>query len=171
MKARGRFVIDLPITEDWNLVEQLRTGVIGCLGAAFPDPDLRELAAMVVSELLENALKYGDWTGTPEGPAGCRLEVQGGPETLAVSVSHPARRGENLERLFRALEAIAAAPSAEEAYLARMRELAERGEGASGLGLLRIAHEAGCALSAAVSPEGTLTLTAVSRLPPASPAP
>jgi hypothetical protein len=165
MRPRGRFLIDLPIGEDWKLVEQLRTGIIGCLGAAFPDPDVRDLAAMVVSELLENALKYGDWTGTPDGPAACRLEVEGGPEVLKVVVSHPARRGKSLDRLFAALASIEHAPNAEEAYLERMRELAQGREGPGGLGLRRIAHEARCALSAQLNPEGVLTVTALSNLP------
>ncbi len=166
MRARGRFVIDVPIGEDWDLIEQLRTGILGCLAAAFPAPGLRDLAAMVVGELLENALKYGDWGPRPEGPAACRLEVQGGPDLLSVSVAHPVKAGPGLDRLHQALAALASAPSVEEAYLTRMREVAQRaGPGNSGLGLLRIAHEAGCRLSADVTPEGLLTVTALSSLP------
>jgi len=161
MTARGRFLIDVPIGEDWKLIEELRTGVLSCLASVVTDPGSRDLTAMVVSELLEHALKYGAWTS----PASCRLEIEGGTNSLSVSVSHPVRAGPDLERLFKTLENLGDPQRREDAYVQRMRELAEQGEGRSGLGLLRVAHEGGCSLSATVSPDGTLTVTAVSRLP------
>lgn len=161
MSSGSSFRIDLPFVESWQLTEEMRTGILACLATVYPQRDFCELVAMVVSELLENAIKYGDWSRASAAPGIYRLTLEGDGDKLEVAVSHPVIPGPTLDRLFESIRFIAQAPSAEEAYVERLREVAARSDGVGGLGLVRVAHEAGCRLSARLSPDGVLTLSAV----------
>src|SRR6188472_1509324 len=57
------FSIDLTVRNEWKNIDLLRTSVQNCFIAVFADLDGCHAIAMVTGELLENALKYGDWTG------------------------------------------------------------------------------------------------------------
>src|SRR5262249_4675535 len=61
--SRFAFSIDLPIRSDWANVDLLRTSVQNCFTAVFSEVDGCQALAMVTGELLENAIKYGDWSG------------------------------------------------------------------------------------------------------------
>src|SRR5262249_37618116 len=69
------FSIDLTVRNEWRNIDLLRTSVQNCFIAVFADFDGCHSIAMVTGELLENALKYGDWTRGDR--AMFRLRVQG----------------------------------------------------------------------------------------------
>ena len=56
------FSIDLTVRNEWKNIDLLKTSVQNCFIAVFADLDGYHAIAMVTGELLENALKYGDWT-------------------------------------------------------------------------------------------------------------
>lgn len=156
------FQVELPIRRDWGSIEPLRVSVLSCLRAVFPDQPLCDSLSMVATELLENALKYGCWTGSDAALFG--LRVAGDDDEVEVAVSNPVDPSDpGLARLLSELDRIQAAPSPEDAYLERMRQVAVTPGAHGGLGLARIAHEGGCALSADVSPAGVLRVRAVTR--------
>ena len=55
------FRLELPLQPEWQNVDLLRLAILNCLHAVFGDPELSESVGIVTSELLENAIKYGDW--------------------------------------------------------------------------------------------------------------
>jgi hypothetical protein len=157
------FVLDLPLCRKWRVAEQLRVGIVSCLSSLYPSADYCETVGMVVSELLENALKYGH--GVPEaiGPSSLRIRVTGNAVGVDVEVSNPVDpRDANLYKLFEILEHINHASSPHAAYVDRMREVATGG-GAGGLGLARVAYEANCSIEARVGADKLLRVRAVTR--------
>ncbi len=137
-----------------------RTSVQNCFIAVFADLDGCHAIAMVTGELLENALKYGDWSASSR--AMFRLRVEGGSGRIAVSVENPlSDKDAHASQLVKTIEWIAGFPKPEAAYRARMLQIAQDDGDAtpSRLGLVRIAFEGNCRLSAKVE-NGTVTVTA-----------
>ena len=152
MEAR-RLLIDLPVRNEWSNIELVRTAILNCFAAVFNDLDSCRTVATVISELLENAIKYGTWT-VQESPF--RLRVYGMGRKVEVSMENPVDPGsESVKRVFETLEWIKTFPSAEEAYRAKLLEVAsaDRQLGESRLGLVRIAYEGRCRLSAELNGE------------------
>jgi hypothetical protein len=147
------FSIDLPVRNEWRNIDLLRTSVQNCFTAVFADVDSCHTVAMVTGELLENALKYGAWRD--DSRPIFRLRVDGSSRQVTVSVQNPIREGDgNVDQLVECLAWIASFPQPEKAYRARMMQIASSpdAEHPSRLGLVRIAYEANCRLSAEVDP-------------------
>src|SRR5882724_13548876 len=147
------FSIDLPVRSEWSNVDLLRTSVQSCFTAVFSDLDGCHALAMVTGELVENAIKYGDWSGLPAGEdQRFRLRVWGQGRLAHVSVENPVRRGDdNAEEVLRTLGWMRGFRSASDAYRAKLLEIAaaiEHAPGCSKLGLVRIAYEGNCQLTA-----------------------
>ena len=155
------FSIDMTVRNEWRNVDLLRTSVQNCFTAVFADVDGCHAIAMVTGELLENALKYGDWASGDR--AMFRLRVQGKSHSVVeVSVQNPLRASDvNAVNLFKAIEEINSFPKPEQAYRARMLQIAQNEEDTSPsrLGLVRIAFEGNCKLDARIA-DGTVTVTA-----------
>jgi hypothetical protein len=153
------FSIDLTVRNEWKNIDLLRTSVQNCFAAVFADVDGCHAIAMVTGELLENALKYGDWLNTNR--AMFRLRVVGDGGNIEVSVENPLReQDKNAVELMKSIEWINSYPTPEAAYRARMLQIAQDDtETASRLGLVRIAFEGNCRLSARLA-SGTVMVTA-----------
>ena len=156
------FSIDLTVRNEWKNIDLLRTSVQNCFIAVFADLDGCHAVAMVTGELLENALKYGDWSSS--GRAKLRLKVQGREDDIAVSVENPLRPDDpNAQALTASIAWIASFPKPEAAYRARMLQIAQddsEESTPSRLGLARIAFEGNCKISATLD-KGAVTVTAV----------
>ncbi len=175
--ARRVFHVELPIRQEWEAIEPLRASVLACLRTVFRDLATCEALAMVACELLENALKYGDWARAPAAPF--TLRVTGTDREVEVVVANPVDPASaGVRQLLAELRRIEAAPSARDAFTERLRAVATTTGAMGGLGLARIAYEAGCALSAELA-DGVLRVRAITRptsdaaraSPPASPPP
>ena len=154
------FSIDLTVRNEWRNVDLLRTSVQNCFTAVFADLDGCHAIAMVTGELLENALKYGDWQRGDR--AMFRLRVNGGAGKIDVSVSNPLRANDvNASNLFKSIEWINSFAKPEQAYRARMLQIAQSDEDTSPsqLGLVRIAFEGNCRLKASLA-DGQVTVVA-----------
>lgn len=155
------FSLDLPVRNEWRNVELLRTSVENCFQAVFADVDGKSAISMVTGELLENALKYGDWDSEAARRA-FRLRVDGDRDRAVVMVQNPIRPGDpGLDEVLATVAWIRTFKSPGDAYRARLLEIAQaEGEvGPSRLGLVRVAYEGNCTVDAEV--EGTtLTITA-----------
>lgn len=156
------FSIDLTVRNEWKNIDLLRTSVQNCFIAVFADLDGCHAIAMVTGELLENALKYGDWTS--EDRAMFRLRVHGREGNIEVSVQNPLKQDDqNAQNLMKSIEWIASYPKPEQAYRARMLQIAQDETDdvtPSRLGLARIAFEGNCRLSARID-NGTVTVNAL----------
>ena len=154
------FRIDVPVRNEWANVSLLVTSVQNCFNAMFADVDGSQTVAMVTGELLENAIKYGDWA---DGVHHLRLDVGGGVKRARVSVENPVNAGGVVD-LQRTLDWIKEFPSAEAAYRARLLALAQTTDpDVSKLGLIRVAYEGRCTLTATAT-EGIVRVTAELRL-------
>lgn len=140
-----RFMIDLPVSARWRDIEPLRAAVQGCLAAALPDADGRYALAMVTGELLENALRHGDWRA--DGGM-CRLRVWGDAAHAFVEVENPVAQGDpGPGRVEAAVARLRGYDSRAEAYQAALvAAAAARAEEGGGLGLARVFYEGGCEL-------------------------
>ena len=155
------FSIDLTVRNEWRNIDLLRTSVQNCFIAVFADLDGCHAIAMVTGELLENALKYGDWTSGDR--AMFRLRVHGRDGNIEVSVQNPLKTNDpHAHALMSSLEWLGSFPKPDAAYRARMLQIAqEEGDGTpSRLGLVRIAAEGNCRITAKVD-NGTVTVTAM----------
>jgi hypothetical protein len=146
------FSIDLPVRSEWANVDLLRTSVQNCFTAIFSDIEGCHSLAMVTGELIENAIKYGDWGGTNEQRF--RLRVWGEGRSAHISVENPVRTDDpHADEVMNTLGWMQGFPTSIDAYRAKLLEIAaaDRQPGNSKLGLVRIAYEGNCMLSAELS--------------------
>jgi hypothetical protein len=157
MSAVGfNFTIDFPVLGEWENVDQVRLSLQSCIATLFQNVDLRHVLAMVAGELLENAVKYAHRT---DDHTMFRLKIWGALGDVAfVQVSNPVDE-EGGQTVLDAINGIRSASSVADSYFQRMREIATRPSRLSRLGLLRIAYEGGCELTATVE-AGVLTIVA-----------
>lgn len=157
-----RFAIDVPVRNRWENVELLRITIEHCLAAMLIEVERREALVMITGELLENAIKYGDWSS---GDSTFRLSVFGDDSSGTVTVENPVGLEDDGPRtVLEAIRWIESFSSTEEAYHAKLLELASKPRGARrGLGLVRVVHEGDCRLEAEHA-ERSLRVTARIRL-------
>jgi hypothetical protein len=159
--AEFLFTIDLPIRNEWENVDLLRSSVQNCFTAVFRDLDGCHAIAMITGELLENAIKYGDWSGSSNV---FHLKVVGQAHHARVVVENPVREGDpGVQDLIDTLEWMKGFGTAEQAYRARLLQIAaepSRESGLSKLGLVRIAYEGNCVLRSETPMPGLLRVTA-----------
>lgn len=143
------FSIDLPVRSEWANVDLLRSSVQSFFTAIFSDVDGCYSLAMVTGELIENAIKYGDWNGVNDQRF--RLRVWGEGRQARVSVENPVHGGGvKAEEVLDTLGWMRGFASPSDAYRAKLLEIAstDREQGNSKLGLVRIAYEGNCTLTA-----------------------
>lgn len=140
------FRMQVPIGPEWRNVELLRSAILNCLAAVFQDSEFSSAVGMVAGELLENAIKYGAWEleSTSAPRSRFRLAVFGNQDRITIEVCNPVRQGDpEIQTLKKSVDALSQSSNPQEAFFARLKELASRDpddEGASRLGLPRIAH-------------------------------
>jgi hypothetical protein len=158
------FRLAFPVQQSaWQKVEPIRVAILNCLSAVLGDRELGEAVGIVTSELLENAIKYGDWS-RDEGRS-LTVTVLGMGREVDVEVASPVGvESAHLARLQELLAWIRHFPSTREAYIARMRAIADEANprGESRMGLVRIAYEGPCAIEANED-AGLLTVRATIR--------
>lgn len=150
-----RLRAEIPISAEWRAIDILRRTIIPYVSAVFDDPELCSRASTIVAELVENAVKYGHWSGGD--PSNFKLAVRGSETHLSVEVTNPVEDGtRSIRDLVALVEWINRFPSPKDAYLTRLVEVANKKftTGQSGLGLVRLAYEAGCRLEVDLLPSG-----------------
>lgn len=133
------FSIDLAVPSQWRNVDLVRTSVQNCFTAVFSDVEGCNAIAMVTGELVENAIKYGHWSGDNKS---FRLQVKGSLGAVTVQVENPMDPAHpRTEELRGCVRLINGFPTALAAYQAKLLEIAARPDTFSGLGLVRCAYE------------------------------
>jgi hypothetical protein len=152
--------LDLTVPAQWERIEAVREVVARCLTLVFETQELRDAVAMVSAELLENAVKYGG-----AGPAiWFTLREERG--VVLITVTHPTGRDPaHLSSLLDRVAWLRRFVSTREAYIAALASLYETEADndvtvTGGLGIVRMAHEGGCALDVDTSQPGWLTVQA-----------
>jgi hypothetical protein len=153
------FSLSLPVRNEWRNVALVQSSVESCFMASSSTPERRHTLGMVTGELVENAIKYGDWSSQDRR---FRIDVSSDDRTVTVSVGSPVNQERpNVGQLLGVLEWIGTFNAPGDAYRARLLQVAQESPGAelSRLGLVRIAYEANAKLRADVS-DGMLRVTA-----------
>lgn len=158
LSIESQLVIKTSAIPDWSEIGKIRAQVTLALSGL--RQSLRDAAVMVVSELVENAIKYGD--SIPNAP-GIEVSVVRERSRLSVSVASGAKDDEAARRLQNYTEALAASQDKLGLYVARVQSLADSPEAHSRLGLYRIGLEGAFDLKC-THEDGVLRMTATRAL-------
>ncbi|MBW2623871.1 MAG: ATP-binding protein [Deltaproteobacteria bacterium] len=158
--------IQLSLKPDWNEIEPIRRESTAFLESHGFSVDTVNALTMIVSELMENAIKYGSFTRS-EGQVA--LTVQVGRRAITVEVSNPIdsstyQNFQNLRKLDRAIQWIRGYQDPFEAYLDKLKEIAQKpfADKESGLGLVRIAYEGRGIVDFFLDEDGLLNVSVIS---------
>jgi len=158
--APGRFERQIPPV--WDKVTALWDDCQAFFAARGLAAEETHSLTMASSELLENAVKYGDWSHAPQ--AEVRLAIEVDHRTVTIEVRSPvADDAAALRRLDDRIQWLRGFQSSFEAYVERLKQVSAlpMAEGESGLGLIRIAYEARCVLDFYLTPAQQLAMCAV----------
>ncbi len=150
-----------PIPEQgYEEIAELASQVCEAAASWFEFQHQQEILSMIATELLANTIRYNDWTHTPRPTFDFLLYDN---STVKLSTTNSPRDPECASRLRRVLRETASRDGAEQAYRRRMHDLLrkpfELGT-STGLGIIRIAHEAAAQLSLIVANSGLFILSA-----------
>lgn len=123
----------------WSHIREARKLVQEVL--ADRDPELRDAAGMTISELIENAMKYGESVPAMEG---ARFRISVTEDAIELEVSNGAAADDSVARLEAAIASIAEASdreAREALYIGRLQEMLEDPTAGGRLGLYRIGYE------------------------------
>ena len=140
-----RTTLRISVPSLWDLVRDVRASVGERLKD--DDPELRDAAVMTASELVENAIKYGQ---SVTGRETATLEMSRDDKALTIRISSGVRDQKVAEKTLDRIRAIRAAPDKQALYIARLRELMASPAPQSQLGLYRICSEGAFELDAVV---------------------
>lgn len=133
MKTYAR---DIPMA--WHHIRDARALALEALANA--SPDLQHATGMTVSELLENAMKYGE---SVPGMAGASYTFTVSDDAVRIEVKNGVGSEESLTELRARIDAMAAAEDKEALYVERLQQILENPSAGGQLGLFRIACEGG----------------------------
>lgn len=131
--------ISFVIEPAWSTVKEAMSKAEAFLGKCGKCGDLISATVMCVSELIENAVKYGD-----RGPNGDKIsfEMTIDEATIRVTVRHGVTNEEDVGRVIETIEELKRGSDPKQLYSKRLRELLnETRPSVSRLGLFRIAYE------------------------------
>jgi hypothetical protein len=128
------------VNPTWSIISNIRKKISELLEYnKIDNKELLDATTMVSSELMENAVKYGE--GTTEDSM-IEFEISVEKNKINISVSNHVNAGSNIDVLIDVIETIKKCDNPGELYVNRLNELLENPKhGESRLGLYRIAYE------------------------------
>ncbi len=130
------------LPREWHSVREIRSEVDQAL--ADVAPDLRQGAVITASELVENAVKYGE---SVPGAVDVGFSMEASDQFIRVEVTNGATNGEAVRELQECIKTLSATADLEQLYFRRLQEIVDALDETTGkLGLFRIAFEAGFGL-------------------------
>lgn len=128
--------LTLEIPATWQFVRNVRRLVEEVL-ADQPEP-VRYAAAMVATELVGNAIKYGEQTPTAPN---AKFSISVSNSQVLIEVTNGLKSQERLHEVQRRVEQMTQSQNREQFYLKRLQELLSGSSHGSQLGLYRIGYE------------------------------
>ena len=134
--------LNLKILPDWSEIEKIRNKGIHFLKIHGFSDDVIHSLTMILSELVENSIKYGDFTvSQPE----IQIFVDIDRNLITIEVNNPvdSKNTHHLKRLDRTIQWIRGYQDSFQAYVEKLKEISKKplDDEESGLGLARIAYE------------------------------
>ena len=151
----------LRIEPEWDAIKMAWDPCRAMLArVGFGDDETYQLA-MVAQELLENAVKHGEFRPGER----ISFEVAAAADDVTLEVKSRVAGDGNLRRFDRMVQWIRGFQDPFEAYVSRMKTVSAQpySNGESGLGLTRIAYEGRCVIDFYVDDDSTLAVSAVYR--------
>lgn len=155
-------VLDLDVRPDWAEVQAVRVTALDFLRRELADEDDAQAVAMTACELVENAVKYGDFSA-PGARVTLQLQIE--ERAVAVEVRSPSSSDQaaHLARLDRMIQWIRGFQDPFEAFALRLKTVSAQrlDDRESGLGLVRIAYEGRAILDFFLDRDQTVSISAV----------
>jgi hypothetical protein len=129
-------LVNLQVPVLWDRIRDVRQNVADSLSDQ--SEDLRDAAQMVASELVENAVKYGE---SVQGCENVQFNLSLDEGQLRIDVSSGLRSSSRLETLRNHIQEIKDAPDQQTLYFEKVKELLWDSSSRGGLGLYRIGCE------------------------------
>ncbi len=153
--------VDIPVGAGSTNVEIVRNAVRGCLVAMLKSVDETHAISMVAAELLDNAVRHGDWSSSR---ARFGIRIQASARGSRVEVENPViPDGEKVRGLFRMLDKLAKYATPIEGYCAQVHRIASAVGEPGELGLARVRYEGDCDVAAELVEPGAVRVTATTR--------
>jgi len=130
--------LELTFQPMWPNVRKIRQQVGTALEAC--RQELRSAAVMTASELVENAIKYGE--SLPAAPS-VTFSLEATSGQIVIRVVNGSSNALGVAELGRRVQDLAGAPNKEALYLARLEELLAHSDESGKLGIYRIGFEGG----------------------------
>ena len=157
-------LVNADFKPQWDEVEQARLICQKALENENYTEDIVDAVTMITGELIENAVKYGDFLTVKDF---ITLSIVTGNKVI-VEVKCPIIKSKNQHflRLDRTIQWIRAHQNPFEAYIEKLKAVSTKidGDNESGLGLFRIAYEGMAILDFYVSDNGIISVSAVYQL-------
>lgn len=155
----------LVVKPNWEEIEEVRNSSSEFFRSHGFSGDAVNALTMVISELIENGIKYGNFK-VPENKVILTIHI--GSRVVTVEVVNPVDETahDHLKRLDRTIQWIRGYQDPFQAYTERIRAVSKRPlrDKESGLGLVRIAYEGKSILDFFVGDDDVLNVSAVSIL-------
>ena len=133
--------LEIQITPEWHKIDEVRNNIYTFLNKNNISDDKVYSIGMIASELLENAIKYGNTALQ----VNLLLEIEVGKKEITVELKNKINETDkyNIHKLDQTLQWFRGFQSPFEAYIEKLKEISARDleDRESGLGLVRIAYE------------------------------
>ncbi|MEW6267137.1 MAG: ATP-binding protein [Thermodesulfobacteriota bacterium] len=157
--------IEMKLNPVWDEIEPVRNKTSEFLRTHKVAEATVYALTMVVSELVENAIKYGNFPNKGDKVA-VSLKIEN--KAVIIEVQNPVdeKALKNLRNLDRAIQWIRGYQDPFEAYVIKLKEVSKKSfrDETSGLGLVRIAYEGRAILDFFLRDDGVVNVSAVSSL-------
>jgi len=157
--------IEFDVKPDWDEIEKIRNESVDFFQSHKLSDDTIHSLSMIISELIENGLKYGDFTKKGNKVA---VVIQIAARNVTVEVLNPVDDSahEHLSKLDKTIQWIRGYQDPFEAYIERIKEVSKKPlhDTESGIGLVRIAYEGNAMLDFFLSENSMLNVSVVSTL-------
>ncbi len=137
-------LLDVSIFPVWKKITEIRNKTRDTLMLKGWDNSVIEAISMCITELTENAIKYGS-NSKEQKTITIKMEVENG--FVILKVSNYVTNDKHLNTFFQIIEKIKQVDNPEQLYINRLLELRDNPQkGISKLGLYRIAFEGGLSI-------------------------
>lgn len=155
----------IDLTPEWDKLEEIRLEASRFLEQHGLTESVNQSMVMVLSELLENSIKYGSFS---EGSDKVSVSLEVGRDQITVEVTNPISDSAlpDLDSLDRMIQWVRGFQDPFEAYVKRLREISKKplDDRESGLGIVRIIYEGRVDLDFFVTDKDLLTVSAIRHL-------
>ena len=152
----------LTLMPEWEKIDDARNITDQFLTQSGISAEKVQAATMVMSELIENAIKYGCYSLSEDK---ITAEIRIDESMITIEVLHPVEKGDyrHLKELDRGIQWIRSFQNPFEAYIEKMQEVSKKPlkDDESGLGLARIAYEGQSILDFFLYEDSQLSVSAV----------